>query len=233
MPAAVQRVALYAQVSTNDKDQNPETQLLPLRAHVTGISGSTQRADTNAEVTVLGAFVDRASAGDLRGRREWRRLLELALQRQVDLIVVWKLDRAFRSVVDGATTLQALRTAGCGICSLQEPWIDTTTPIGEAMYHITLAWAQLEKQQLTERVKAGMQRAKAEGKRIGRPPRQRRVTAHPQWPRILRALADDHLTRAEAAKKLRVRKAALLAALASQHVTHVTTMASQDALAAT
>ncbi len=233
MPAAVQRVALYARVSTNDKDQNPETQLLPLRAHVAGIAGSTQRADKNAAVTVLGEFVDRASADDLRGRREWRRLLGLALQRQVDLIVVWKLDRAFRSVVDGATTLQTLRAAGCGIRSLQEPWIDTTTPIGEAMYHITLAWAQLEKQQLTERVKAGMQRAKAEGKRIGRAPRQRPVTAHPQWPRILRALADGHLTRAEAAKKLRVRKASFLAALASQHVTHATSVAGRDAPAAT
>ena len=209
MPADVRRVALYARVSTNDKEQNPETQLRPLRAHAAGLTRST-------EVTVLGEFVDMASADDLRGRREWRRLLELAMRRQVDLIVVWKLDRAFRSVVDGATTLQTLRTAGCGIRSLQEPWIDTTTPIGEAMYHITLAWAQLEKQQLTERVKAGMQRAQAEGKRIGRPPRPRPVTAHPHWTRVLQALAAGHLTRAEAAKKLRVRKAALLAVLAAQ-----------------
>lgn len=189
MPADVKRAALYARVSTND-----------------------------TEVIVLGEFVDTASADDPRGRREWRRLLELALRRQVDLIVVWKLDRAFRSVVDGATTLQTLRTAGCGIRSLQESWIDTTTPIGEAMYHITLAWAQLEKQQLTERVKAGMHRAQAEGKRIGRPPRPRPVTAHPQWTRVLQALATGHLTRAEAAKKLRVRKAALLAVLAAQDV---------------
>lgn len=86
------------------------------------------------------------------------------MKRQIDRVVVWRLDRAFRSVVDGATTLQTLRSAGCGIRSLSEPWIDTTTPIGEAMYHITIAWAQLEKRQLTERVKAGMDRARAEGK---------------------------------------------------------------------
>jgi len=123
-------VAVYARVSTHDKDQNPETQLRPLRQHLAGLKG----------VSVLGEFIDKAGADDLRGRREWRRLLELALSGKADLIIVWKLDRAFRSVVDGANTLQSLRSGGCGIRSLQEPWIDTTTPIGEAMYHITIAW---------------------------------------------------------------------------------------------
>ena len=206
MPAPP-HIALYARVSTSDKEQNPETQLRPLRAHAADLAA-------RGEATILGEFVDHASAGDLRGRQAWRRLLDLAAQRQVELLVVWKLDRAFRSVADGAVTLHTLRLAGCGIRSLQEPWIDTTTPIGEAMYHITLAWAQLEKQQLAERVKAGMQRAKAEGKHIGRPPRTRPLAAHPQWPKTLAALAAGHLTRAEAAKKLRVRKATLLSALA-------------------
>ncbi len=186
------RLAIYARVSTRDRDQNPETQLRPLREHVAGL----------ADITLVGEFIDTASADDLRGRREWRRLLDLAMKRKVDLIVVWKLDRAFRSVVDGATTLQTLRSCGCGIRSMQEPWIDTTTPIGEAMYHITLAWAQLERKQLTERVKAGMDRARAEGTPIGRPRRARPVTEHPQWPTVLLALEAGHLTRAEAAKKL-------------------------------
>jgi DNA invertase Pin-like site-specific DNA recombinase len=198
-------VALYARASTSDKDQNPETQLRPLRAHVENLS----------DITLMGTFVDRAGADDLRGRREWRRLLALANTRQIDLIVVWKLDRAFRSVSDGATTLETLRRCGCGVRSLQEPWIDTTTPIGEALYHITLALAQLEKRQLAERVKAGMERARAEGRSIGRPRRVRSVTEHPRWPTVLQALRAGHLTRAEAAKKLRVRKASLIAALAA------------------
>jgi len=197
------RVAVYARVSTSDKEQNPETQLRPLRAHV----------GTLPDVTVVGEFVDTAGADDLRGRRAWRQLLALASTREVDLIVVWKLDRAFRSVVDGATTLQTLRQCGCGIRSLQEPWIDTTTSIGEALYHITLAWAQLEKRQLAERVKAGMERARAEGRSIGRPRRSQPITEHPRWPIVLYALRVGHLTRAEAAKKLHVRKAALFAAL--------------------
>ncbi len=60
-------VAIYARVSTHDKDQNPETQLRPLRQHLAGLEG----------VSVLGEFIDKAGADDLRGRREWRRLLDL------------------------------------------------------------------------------------------------------------------------------------------------------------
>ena len=185
-------VAIYARVSTHDKDQNPETQLRPLRQHVAGLKG----------VSVLGEFTDKAAADDLRGRREWRRLLDLALSGKVDLIVVWKLDRAFRSVVDGANTLQSLRSSGCGIRSLQEPWIDTTTPIGEAMYHITIAWAQLEKRQLTERVKAGMARARTQGKALGRP---RAVNGG--WPDVRRLVESGALSQRQAARRLGVSQA--------------------------
>lgn len=80
----------------------------------------------------------------MRGRRRWRELLELAQHRQLDLIVVQRLDHAFRSVLDGATTLAHLRVRGCGLRSLQEPWIDATTPIGEAMFHSTIAWARAQ-----------------------------------------------------------------------------------------
>lgn len=104
---------------------------------------------------------------------------------------------------------------GAGSALSKEPWIDTTTPIGEAMYHITIAWAQLEKRQLTERVKAGMERARAEGKRLGRPQRSRPVIEHPLWPKVVSALDAWHINRAEAARKLRVRKSVLIDALAS------------------
>ncbi len=83
------RVAIYARESTRDKDQNPETQLRPLREHLGGLEN----------VQFVGEFVDTASADDLRGRRDWRRLLELVRLRRVDVIIVWRLDRAFRSVV--------------------------------------------------------------------------------------------------------------------------------------
>jgi len=117
--------------------------------------------------------------------------------------------------LDGASTLQTLTACGCGLRSLQEPWIDTTTAIGEALYHITLAWAQLEKRQIAERVKAGMDRARAEGTHVGRPRRTTPVTAHPSWLKVLVGIQAGHLTRTEAARKLHVRRATLDAALAA------------------
>ncbi len=72
------RVALYARVSTADRDQNPETQLVPLREFV-----AAQGWDVAAE------FVDRAPATDLRARTAWRALLDQAARRRVDLVLVW------------------------------------------------------------------------------------------------------------------------------------------------
>jgi DNA invertase Pin-like site-specific DNA recombinase len=83
------------------------------------------------------------------------------------------------------------------------------------MYHITIARAQLEKRQLTERVKAGMDRARAQGKNLGRPPRTRPVTEHPAWSKVVQALDGGLINRAEAAKKLHVRKSVLIEALES------------------
>src|ERR1700737_2945333 len=98
-----QRVAIYARVSTSDKDQNPDTQLLPLREFV-----QAQGWDVARE------FVDHASATALRGRTAWRRLLDEAAKRKVDAILCWKLDRAFRSVAHASTTLQDLKRWGVG-----------------------------------------------------------------------------------------------------------------------
>lgn len=194
------RIALYARVSTRDKDQNPETQLRQLR----------ERVDDGD--VVVGEYVDLASADDLRGRRRWRELLDLAARRRCDLILVWRLDRAFRSVLDGASTLERLRTCGCGLRSLQEPWIDTTNPMGEALYHITIAWAQLEKRTLIERTRAGMERARSDGKPIGRPRRRVALEDDPRWPVVRDLVRAGVLTRREAARRLRVRNATLDAA---------------------
>ncbi len=205
-------VALYARVSTRDKDQNPETQLRQLREHAAGLDGAE----------LVGEFVDKAGADNFRGRRQWRELLELAQRRQVDLIVVWRIDRAFRSVLDGATTLGNLRAWGCGLRSLQEPWIDTTTPIGEAMFHITIAWAGLEKRTLSERTRAGIERAREEGKQLGRP-RRRPLEEDPHFPKVRDLVQSSVLTRAEAARRLHVRYTTLTNALdnpTDQHHDH-------------
>ncbi len=104
------RCAVYARVSTTDREQNPETQLLPLRefAAVQGFE-------------VAGEFIDQASATDLRRRTAWRELLDQAARRKVDLVLVWRMNRAFRSVLDAANTLERLRGWGVGPRSNQEP----------------------------------------------------------------------------------------------------------------
>ncbi len=95
------RIALYARVSTRDKDQNPETQLLPLRDY----------AATRADDTVT-EYVDTASATDLKHRTAWQRFLEDARHRKIDVVIVWRVDRAFRSVLHAAQTLEALKGWG-------------------------------------------------------------------------------------------------------------------------
>ena len=152
------KVGIYLRVSTNDKGQTVETQRLPL-AEFCEASGHT----------IVGAWSDEASATNLKARTGWRAMLDAASQRKFDLLLVHRLDRAFRSVPEAASTLERLRAWGIGFRSLQESWLDTTSPFGEALYYITAAYASLERGILRERVLAGLRRAKAEGRHIGRP----------------------------------------------------------------
>lgn len=154
------RVGLYARVSTTDKDQDPATQLLPLREYA-AVQGWTAASEQ----------IDHASATDLRGRTAWRRLLDQAAKRRVDIILVWKLDRAFRSVAHMATTVEQLRRWGVGLRSYSEPWLDTsgTSPVADLMLNILASFAQFERALIAERVRAGMDRARKQGKHIGRP----------------------------------------------------------------
>ena len=148
-----------------------------LRARQHGRQGSEPRdaacvapgVRAGAGGAVASEFVDHAPAMDLRVRTAWRELLDQAARRRVDLVLVWRIDRAFRSVLDAATTLERLRAWGVGLRFYAEPWLDTTSPFGEALYYITAAYAQLERGILSERVKAGMARAKRQGAHVGRP----------------------------------------------------------------
>ena len=192
------KVALYCRVSTSDKEQNPETQLLPLREFI-----KAQGWETFKE------YVDQAPATDLVHRTAWRKLLEDASRRKFDLLLVWRMDRAFRSVLDAATTLERLRVWGVGLRSYTEPWLDTTSPFGEALYYITVAYAQLERGILRERVKAGMDRAKKQGRRIGRPRVTDRRGFQARYKTILERLTQGELSRRRAARELGVGYATL------------------------
>jgi DNA invertase Pin-like site-specific DNA recombinase len=199
------RVALYARVSTSDKDQNPETQLMALREFT-----ERQGWDSNAE------YVDHAPATDQVHRLQWKALLDDASKRKIDLLLVWRMDRAFRSVLDAATTLERLRTWGVGLRSYSEPWLDTTSPFGEALYYITVAYAQLERGILRERVKAGMERARKQGHRIGRPKVTDSKGFNIRFGAILERLRAGNISRRQAAKELGIGYATLKRLLDSQ-----------------
>ena len=159
------KAALYARVSTTDKDQEPETQLVVLRDECERLGW-----------TIVGEYVDQAPAGDYGRRMRWGELLDDAARRRFEVLVVYRLDRAFRSVLDGAKVLDQLRSWRVGIKSVAEPWIDTTTAWGEAMYHVSAVWGQLEQAIHTERTLAGMDRAQRQGTRSGVPIGRPRVS---------------------------------------------------------
>ena len=201
--ASTLRVAVYARVSTRDKYQEPETQLLPLRDYA-----SAQGWELRA------TFIDQAPAGDLNARDQWRELLDAAARRRFDLVLVFRLDRAFRSVLDAAQTLERLRAWRVGFRSYSEPWLDTTSPFGEALFHITAAYAQLERAVLAERVRAGMARAAREGKPIGRPRVESRAGFRRHWAEVRERIAAGELSHRKAARELGIGVATLLRLLA-------------------
>lgn len=156
------RAALYARVSTHDQQTLP-MQLSAMRQYVRKRGWATA-----LEVKEVG------SGGALRQKRE--ELLAAARRREVDVIVVWRLDRWGRSVVDLVTTLQELSSVKVGFVSLTEA-LDLTTPSGRALAGMLAVFAEFERDILRDRVKAGIAQARKEGRPHGRPQTVKKHTA--------------------------------------------------------
>jgi DNA invertase Pin-like site-specific DNA recombinase len=112
-------------------------------------------------------YVDEASAADFLRREGWKHAMKDAALHKFDVLLVWKIDRAFRSVIHAANTLNMLRGYRVGFRSFMEPSIDTTTPHGEFIFNILAAVAELERQTIGQRVRAGMAYAKQHGTKSG------------------------------------------------------------------
>jgi DNA invertase Pin-like site-specific DNA recombinase len=154
------RVAIYARVSTADKTkgQDPENQLRKLRQFC-----KTQGWKIAEE------YVDRAS-GAKSDRREFTRMFQDASRAQFDIVLFWSLDRFSREgIVKTLQQLNDLTHYGIKYRSLQEPFIDTLHPFGDLLAAFVAKIAELERGRICERVKAGLDRARSEGKRLGRP----------------------------------------------------------------
>jgi DNA invertase Pin-like site-specific DNA recombinase len=151
------RVALYARVSTLDKGQDPETQLVQLRQYAQA---------RNFEV--ITEFIDYAS-GTSEDRTQYKLMMAAVKKRKIDVVLVWRYDRFARSTQALVNALKEFQSLGIDFISYQEN-IDTTTPTGELIFHVMASLAQFESSLISQRVKAGMARAKAQGKHIARPP---------------------------------------------------------------
>jgi DNA invertase Pin-like site-specific DNA recombinase len=176
------KVALYARVSTEAQD--PEVQLAALRAHV-----------ANRGWEIVDEFVDRGFSGARERRPALDRLMRAACAGQFQAVLVWRFARFARSVKHLVTALETFRTMRVDFISLQEQF-DTATPIGQAMFTIIGAMAQLERDIIRERVTAGLERARARGKKLGRPSVPVDVAA-------IRTLQGEGLSLGEIARRLR------------------------------
>ena len=148
------RAAIYARVSTFD--QEPENQLAELRRYVEA------RGWTAVE------HVDRGVSGSKDRRPALTTLARADKPRQFDVLVCWRLDRLGRNLKHLITLLEDFQALGVAFVSLAEG-IDATTPAGKLQMHNLGAIAEFERGRIQERVRAGLVRARAQGKRLGRP----------------------------------------------------------------
>src|SRR6266849_5952296 len=148
------RVGLYARVSTRDQ------QTLPLQIRAMREYAAKRRWIIAAQIKEVGSG---ASQRELR-----ETLLVTARRREIDVVLVWRLDRWGRSVADLVSTLQELQHLGVGFVSLNKA-LDLTTPAGRAMAGLLAVFAEFEREILRERTRSGLAQARLNGKRLGRP----------------------------------------------------------------
>ncbi|HBP20342.1 MAG TPA: resolvase [Planctomycetes bacterium] len=170
------RAAIYARVSTYD--QSPLMQLEALREYA-----------ARRGFAVAGEFVDHGISGTKSTRPQLNLLMEAVRKRQVDAVLVFRFDRMARSTSHLLRVLEEFDALGVQFVSYAES-IDTSTPMGRAMYTILGALAELERNLIVERSVEGQKRARARGKHVGRP----RVQVSPE--RVLELSAQGHSQRA-------------------------------------
>ena len=169
----MKRVAIYARVSTGD--QTCDNQLCDLREYCRARGWTDVRE-----------FTDMGVSGTRERRPALDKLMAEVRARKVDVVVVAALDRLGRSVRHLVETLEVFRHLGVEFISLREQ-IDGSGPLGQAIFTIIAAIAQLERSLIVERVKAGLRRARSEGKKLGRPrltvdERQLRIVVNQKLP---------------------------------------------------
>lgn len=155
----MKKVGIYARVSKSDESQDPQNQIVPLRDYARALGGE-----------IMEEYVDLASGGN--GNREnFLRMLNDADKHKFDLLLIWSLDRLSREGISNTLGyLERLKRNGVALKSLQESWLDTRDEgLGQLLLAIFSWVAQQERKRIVERTKAGLERAKREGTKLGRP----------------------------------------------------------------
>src|ERR1700751_1579321 len=194
-PAKMFRAGLYARVSTNDQ----RTLAMQNRA-------MREYAARRGWTIVLQVREVNSGAAKREAREK---LLEAARRREIDVVLVWRLDRWGRSVTDLLATLQELEHLAVGFVSLTEA-LDLTTPAGRAMAALLAVFAAFEREILGERVRAGLAHARQNGKRLGGP-----LTAALHADQV-RKLRRPGTSKSEIARRLNIGRTSALRILSSK-----------------
>ena len=155
MAKSTKRAAIYARVSTSD--QSAQMQLDVLREYA-------QRRG----LKIVDEYVDHGISGAKQSRPELDRLMDHAKKLKFDIVLVYRFDRFARSVKHLVVALEEFSSLGIEFLSYSEN-LDTSTPMGKAMFSIIGALSELERNIIVERSKEGQRRARARGKHVGRP----------------------------------------------------------------
>lgn len=190
------RIAIYARVSTQDQ------QTLPLQ-----IEAMRKYAESR-NWTIVQEVQDIRSGVSERKNREL--LLKAARRKEIDAIVVWRLDRWGRSLADLILSLKELSELEVGFVSLTEA-IDLTTPTGRALAGMLSVFAEFEREILRQRVKAGIAQARKNGGKHGRPPSAAQHTY------TVKKMAEQGLPKAEIARRLEISRASVMRMLTGSH----------------
>jgi DNA invertase Pin-like site-specific DNA recombinase len=182
-PAKMLRVGLYARVSTHDQ------KTLPMQMRAMREYAAKRGWEIAAQIKEVGSGAV---------EREFREnLIAAARRREIDVVLVWRLDRWGRSLADLVATLKELAALGVGFVSLTEA-LDLTTPTGRAMAGLLSVFAEFEHEILRERIRAGIVEARRKGTRLGRP-----ITAAKKAAQI-RKLHRAGISKAEIARRLEI-----------------------------
>lgn len=149
-------VGIYARVSTHD--QTAIQQLESLRDYC-----------NKAGYKIIDEYIDEGESALKQNRPQYLRLLDDARKRKIDMILVYKLDRFSRSLKELVNTMDILKGYGVNFMSYVEKDFDTTTATGQLMFYIVSAFAQFERDMISERTKLKLNHLRSKGVILGRP----------------------------------------------------------------